>query len=185
MGDHLRATKDLEHAYRNIDLGYCWPNEKPNGDRRQHGQAVAAVLDGLCFYDKRKATYLEMGLWIYFFDGTRAEMDIYCKLCTYCTYDFQQKILMDDAWLELAAQQDANFERITMSPAWNANFTNCLPSVLPRGKLPPLLATRETYSFPLVDLILPRRMRTDTAIPHSPSSNQLDSAVRWPSGLRR
>jgi hypothetical protein len=87
--------------------------------------------------------------------------------------------------VEVSRSAGNHLERITMSPVWNADFTSCLLSMLLRGKLAPLLATREPCSLLRVGPIRPKHVRTDTAIPHFTSSNQLGSTVRWPSGLRR
>ena len=53
-----------------------------------------------------------------------------------------------------------------------------------RSRLTPSTTSRRRISFSC-HLIHPKRMRKHSTSPLTPSSNQLDSAVRWPSGLRR
>jgi hypothetical protein len=73
--------------------------------------------------------------------GASAAMNIYCILCSHYVTPTTSFVLMDSAWLVLAAQQDLDLEYSTISPAWYANITNCLLSII-RGTRPLLLAAR-------------------------------------------
>jgi hypothetical protein len=71
--------------------------------------------------------------------GTPIGMNIYCILCTRYVTPTISSVLMDSAWLVLAAQQDLDREYSTILPAWNADITKCLLSII-RGTRPLLLS---------------------------------------------
>ena len=105
---------------------------------------------------------------------------LYTMYLLHCTHDFSAHHLSEPCLVGGSSSAGHTLRVHHGTASIDLDFTNCFFTNA-RGLRPPLAGG----VFALGEPHPSQRMRTHTASPRTLSSNQFDSTVRWPSGLRR